>query len=430
MTSTIPSKKPYRKAPPQHREIRHELPILHDDQDGVILAEQSQVTEARATQGPVPVHEQKGFSYTKSGHLKQQMDGYEVCNVNFSSSWSLESSSDKEIAGCRAQMNLQSRTLPPVFLHRGRTGKRSVKHSRRLGRRQLGKFMSRSIETVVVSGDEGQKPNCSFKSRSVERSLVFKEPAEVLAPRKFRAPPIHLPLKGILKQTGTLEVQPENLHKSRSVETLAHSRCSRKYSDPQVCLSRQGKHTPEQNSINRAESIRRREKITEEKLQFSRFLDEITHSVLSPVHLHSLGQCRGGDRNQDSPTSPRCSIPERQKESWPECAKWTAEKSPHLSRKKAEWRNEGTGMTSCRKKPTEEMERAARLRRNPVLVRYGSREEFLSTERQVVDLSQCPLQHLVDLCLAWVSSELQQHLPLSKTPSQEGGCNKGPTCSE
>nr|XP_056708498.1 tight junction-associated protein 1 [Euleptes europaea] len=42
MTSTIPSKKPYRKAPPQHREIRHELPILHDDQDGVILAEQSQ----------------------------------------------------------------------------------------------------------------------------------------------------------------------------------------------------------------------------------------------------------------------------------------------------------------------------------------------------------------------------------------------------
>lgn len=42
MTSTAPSKKPYRKAPPQHREIRHELPILRDDQDGIILAEQSQ----------------------------------------------------------------------------------------------------------------------------------------------------------------------------------------------------------------------------------------------------------------------------------------------------------------------------------------------------------------------------------------------------
>ncbi|XP_015673558.1 tight junction-associated protein 1 [Protobothrops mucrosquamatus] len=42
MTSTVPSKKPYRKAPPQHREIHHELPILCDEYDGVILAEQNQ----------------------------------------------------------------------------------------------------------------------------------------------------------------------------------------------------------------------------------------------------------------------------------------------------------------------------------------------------------------------------------------------------
>ncbi|XP_057876955.1 tight junction-associated protein 1 isoform X1 [Melospiza georgiana] len=42
MSSTAPSKKPYRKAPPQHREIRHEVPIIRDDRDGVILAEQSQ----------------------------------------------------------------------------------------------------------------------------------------------------------------------------------------------------------------------------------------------------------------------------------------------------------------------------------------------------------------------------------------------------
>ncbi|NXA10143.1 TJAP1 protein, partial [Sapayoa aenigma] len=44
MSSTAPAKKPYRKAPPQHREIRHEVPIIRDDQDGVILAEQCQVT--------------------------------------------------------------------------------------------------------------------------------------------------------------------------------------------------------------------------------------------------------------------------------------------------------------------------------------------------------------------------------------------------
>ncbi|NXF37015.1 TJAP1 protein, partial [Nyctibius bracteatus] len=40
MSSTAPSKKPYRKAPPQHREIRHEVPIIRDDQDGYPLCTQ------------------------------------------------------------------------------------------------------------------------------------------------------------------------------------------------------------------------------------------------------------------------------------------------------------------------------------------------------------------------------------------------------
>ncbi|NXF75399.1 TJAP1 protein, partial [Sclerurus mexicanus] len=39
MSSTAPSKKPYRKAPPQHREIRHEVPIIRDDQDGESLTD-------------------------------------------------------------------------------------------------------------------------------------------------------------------------------------------------------------------------------------------------------------------------------------------------------------------------------------------------------------------------------------------------------
>ncbi|NXX42239.1 TJAP1 protein, partial [Tricholaema leucomelas] len=39
MSSTAPSKKPYRKAPPQHRETRHEVPIIRDDQDGEPLTD-------------------------------------------------------------------------------------------------------------------------------------------------------------------------------------------------------------------------------------------------------------------------------------------------------------------------------------------------------------------------------------------------------
>ncbi|XP_058880875.1 tight junction-associated protein 1-like isoform X2 [Acipenser ruthenus] len=34
MTSAAPVRKPYRKAPPQHREIRHDLPVLRDELDG------------------------------------------------------------------------------------------------------------------------------------------------------------------------------------------------------------------------------------------------------------------------------------------------------------------------------------------------------------------------------------------------------------
>lgn len=425
MTSTVPTKKPYRKAPPQHREIHHELPILRDDQDGVILAEQSQVTETRAAKGLVPLRQQKGFSYTKAGQLNQQVDGYEVCNVNFSS-WSLESSSDKEITGCRAKLKLKSRTLSPVLLHSGKSGRRSVKHCRHPSRGRLSKFMSRSVETVVVSGDEGQRPTCSFKSRSLERSLMFKEPAEILAPRKFRVPPTHLPLKGILKQTEVLAVQPESLRKSRSVETLARGCCSRKYSDPQLCFSRQYKRTLERGNITSSESLRRKEKITEEKLQFSKFLDEITHRVLSPVHLHSLGEGRTGEGSQDSPTSPRCSTPERQMEAQPGATKRSAEKCPRPTRRKGERKHEGLEVISCRRKPPEEMEKATKLRRKPLLVRKDSKEKFPSVEKWVVDLCQSQLQHLVELGLARCLLSSSMCLHVRHLVSWEGGTRVRP----
>ncbi|MGH0181112.1 UNVERIFIED_CONTAM: hypothetical protein FKN15_005866 [Acipenser sinensis] len=36
MTSAAPVRKPYRKAPPQHREIRHDLPVFRDELDGAM----------------------------------------------------------------------------------------------------------------------------------------------------------------------------------------------------------------------------------------------------------------------------------------------------------------------------------------------------------------------------------------------------------
>lgn len=415
MSSTAPSKKPYRKAPPQHREVRHEVPIIRDDQDGVILAEQSQVTACRVAKGLTPLHQQTGFSYTEAGQLKQA-EGFEVRNRNFSSSWSLESSSEKEVAGCRAELNIKSQTVSPALPRGGKMGQRSGKRYPNRSHGHLSKFVSRSMETVVVSGDERRRSTCSFKSRSLERSLMFKEPPEVLTPRKFRVSSTHLPLKGILKQTNMTGPCPENLRKSRSVETLSRGRGSRKYSDPQLCLGRREKCSLEHSSSSAANFVKRREKITEEKLQFSKFLDEITQRVLSPIRLRSLGETRGAEQDQNSPLFPRSSVPEGQGEGHQQGVKIkrASERSPCPSRRKAEKKCEGLGVASCQRKCAEEAERASGLRKKPVLGRKDSKEKLLSLERRVVDLCQDELQQLAG------TSSGQQHSLSSWKSSAEG----------
>ncbi|KAJ7404259.1 tight junction associated protein 1 [Willisornis vidua] len=429
MSSTAPSKKPYRKAPPQHREIRHEVPIIRDDQDGVILAEQSQVTTCRVTKGLTPLHQQTGFSYTEAGELKQA-EGFEVCNLNFSSSWSLESSSEKEVAGCRAELKIKSQTVSPALPRSGKMGQRSGKRCPNRSRGHRSKFVSRSMETVLMSGDERHHPTCSFKSRSLERSLIFKEPPEVLTPRKFRVSSTHLPLKGILKQTNMTGSCPESLCKSRSVETLCHGHGSRKYSDPQLCLSPREKRSLEHSSSSAADSVKRREKITEEKLQFSKFLDEITQRVLSPSRLRSLGETRRAVQDQNSPLFPRSSVPEGQREGHLQGVKTkhATERSPCPSRRKTEKKCEGLGMASCLRKCAEEAGRVSRLRKKPVLGRKDSKGK-LSLERRVVDLCQYELQQLADLGLAGTSSG-QQHSLSSWKISAEGRRDESSPCSQ
>lgn len=429
MSSTAPSKKPYRKAPPQHREIRHEVPIIRDDQDGVILAEQSQVTACRVAKGLTPLHQQTGFSYTEAGQLKQA-EGFGVCNLNFSSSWSLESSSEKEVTGCRAELNIKSQTVSPGFPRGGKMGQQSGKQCPNHSHGHLGKFVSRSMETVVVCGDERHHPTCSLKSRSLERSLMFKEPPEVLTPRKFRVSSTHLPLKGILKQTNMTGTCPENLRKSRSVETLSRGRGSRKYSDPQICLSRREKHSLEHSSSGATDSVKRREKITEEKLQFSKFLDEITQRVLNPIRLRSVGETRGAEQEQNSPLFPRSSVPESQGEGHLQGVKTkrAAERTPCPSRRKAEKKCEGLGTASCQRKCAKEAERASRLRKKPIPGRKDSKEKLLSLERRVVDLCQYELQQLADQGLAGTSSG-QQHSLSSWKSSAEGRRDESSACS-
>ncbi|KAM4680268.1 tight junction-associated protein 1 isoform 2-T4 [Amazona ochrocephala] len=412
MSSAAPSKKPYRKAPPQHREIRHEVPIIRDEEDGVILAEQSQVTACRVAKGLTPLHQQRGFSYNKAGQLKQA-EGFEVCNLN-SSSWSLESSSEKDVTGCRAELNIKSQTVSPALPHGGKMGQRSGRRCPTRSHGHHSRFMSRSMETVVVPEDERHHPTCSFKSRSLERSLMFKEPPEVLTPRKFQVSSAHLPLKGILKQTNTGGLCPESLRKSQSEETLSCGRSSCKYSDPQLCLSQREKKSLEHSSSSAAGSVKRREKITEEKLQFSKFLDEITQRMLSPIRLCSLREARGAEKDQNFTLLPRRSVPEGQRVK----TKRVAERSPRLSRRKAEIKCEELGMASSQRKCSEEAERASRLRKKPVPGRKDSKGKLLSVERRVVDLCQYELKQLADLGLGGTSSRQQHSLSSWKSSAQ------------
>lgn len=430
MSSTAPSKKPYRKAPPQHREIRHEVPIIRDDQDGVILAEQSQVTACRVAKGLAPMRQQTGLSCTEAGQL-EQAEGFEVCDLNFSSSWSLESSSEKEVAGCRAELNVKSQTVLPALPRGRRMGQQSGKRCPNRTRGHLSKFVSRSMETVVVSGDEKHHPACSFKSRSLERSLMFKEPPEVLTPRKFRVSSTHLPLKGILKQTGLRTgTCPETLRKSRSVETLSRGRGSRKYSDPQLCLGCREKRSLERSSGGAADSVKRKEKLKEEKMLFSKFLDEITQRVLSPIRLRSLGETRGAEQNQNSARFPRGFAPESQGEGHLEEVKTKRAKERSLcpSRRKTEKKCEGLGVASCHRNCAEEAERVSILRKKPILGKKNSKEKLLSLERRVVDLCQYELQKLADLGLAGTSSG-QQHSLSSWKSSAEGRRDESSPCS-
>lgn len=420
MSSTAPSKKPYRKAPPQHREVRHDVPILREDQDGVILAEQSQVTDYRAAKGLAPLHQQTGFSYAEAGQLKQA-EGTEAGNLNFSSSCSLESSSDKELAGRRAGLSLKSWTLSSRLLPFGKARRRSGKPCKPHSCGRLSKFMSRSVETVV-SGDEGQAPTCSFKSGSLERSLMFKEPAEVLAPGMLRVSSTHLPLKGILKQPGLLGVCPETLRKSRSVEALTRGHDSRKYSDTLLCLRKRERRSQERSSSSGSsavDSTKRKEKLTEEKVQFSKFLDEISQRVLSPSHLRSVGESRGG--GQESPSSPRVSTPEGQKETQSEGAKAkrAAERKLCQRQRNAEKRCEAQEMASSQRQPTEEAEQSPQPRKKLIFVRKDSKEKLISVERKVADLCQDELQQLAERGLAGMSSGQQQLLSSWKN-NQEG----------
>ncbi|KAG8536116.1 hypothetical protein GDO81_027086 [Engystomops pustulosus] len=203
MSSTAPTKKPYRKAPPQHCEVRHEPPGAREE-----------------------VPEQLSSQVMAGGGAGYQR----TC-------FSRAEDADSEGVGKGRPRTLLRRVKS--LRAKGKVGK----SKRMMG---LRRFLSHSEENIAASVPG--KPE--GKSRSLERSLVFKEPAEVLSPKKAQHRSRGQPLKGILKQPGAL----------RSPSSLAPSQA--------------GSPSPDRKTL-------------QDRSDFSRFLDEITSRVLSPTNLQT-----------------------------------------------------------------------------------------------------------------------------------------------
>lgn len=130
-----------------------------------------------------------------------------------------------------------------------------------------------------------------YKATSLERSLVFNERAEILAPRQPHQTGVPAPSKGILKN-GALATT-DRLRKAKSIETITVRPVGREASSalgPARPLQRE-KQPPNTLDLSTPKKLpgTERMKLVEEKLRFSEFLNEITRQVLSPSSLSSLG---------------------------------------------------------------------------------------------------------------------------------------------
>ena len=319
MTSAGPARKPYRKAPPQHRETRHSLPVFREDlgvSAGPPTGSPGMAPPSPGTQHDpcqvicfrnhtVPVLQRTRFTNPYPVKRPPSPDGANV----FSSSWSLASDSELDVSSLSS---LDVTVLPPprIFSH----GAVGVSLPPRSHHPNMSRFLSRSEDLLPLSAEDERATSESSQQylhgsspfRSPERALAFKETTEIFAPPRGKRPQrdprpqahaLPLPPKSILKQPSPPPCLPpaDYLRKAKSVEMLGQGR-GRGHKPKSTSLDReqgglnQGKSSPAlPYSVSSSSPADRGMHRLEEKVKFSQFLDEITYSVLSPANLHQLG---------------------------------------------------------------------------------------------------------------------------------------------
>ncbi|TRY95386.1 hypothetical protein DNTS_010957 [Danionella cerebrum] len=297
MTSAAPARKPYRKAPPQHRETRQTVPVFREDVAGTALQSSVQPDPCQVT-------------FSRKHATALQRTRFTGPHPESSGRAVLSQVSDSEF-DISSLSSLELDILPPPRIFS--QGSLNVRlPSKDLQEHKMNRFISRSDGLLVLSdlsSSESSQERIRFSSslhssRSDERSLGFKKRAEVLASRQEQRPPLvssqrHTnPPKSILKQPQQLGVSIlDNLRKSKSVEMLNQAESPGHRRKPKS-KSLEREQSPRVSPTGRTASTSSispssmlpdwKMQLLEEKVKFSQFLDEITHSVLSPASIKML----------------------------------------------------------------------------------------------------------------------------------------------
>lgn len=257
MTSAAPARKPYRKAPPQHRETRHAPPVTlptpapqHD---------LSQVNQHSLSTPPTTLL-RRSISAKRSRSYGLPRGGPTSTLPRSDSEPEVSSLSSLEVC------------VPPS----GRSTSRSQRT-----------HPSRTMSSQSPAA--GKKPSPSHRLPE-ERHRSTRWPHTVAA--SATAP------RSILKQPGSLESKHtyDIIRKSQSVEMLGDGR-GRESHAPQPPVH--SLRPSERCGVARRSSdpsspcgtrYNQRTHVLKEKVRFSNFLDEITCRVMSPAHLSQLGK--------------------------------------------------------------------------------------------------------------------------------------------
>ncbi|XP_006806904.1 tight junction-associated protein 1 isoform X1 [Neolamprologus brichardi] len=308
MASAAPARKPYRKAPPQHRESRHALPTAPPPP-----APQPDINQVIKHTLKTPPHPPQ--------HLARQRLSGDGMRPGVPTPPPPLSDSELEVSSLSS---LELCTPPPLFrghIHQPSSARTAVAgmtasgHDARIPhgkpRPQRG-TSPRNVKTSINTGNQaflGHGSSAPAPKQAVScnprgRHHIYCTNAAGRT-RTASAP------RSILKQPTSLGVEPVDIiRKSKSVEMLddGRGRSSASRCPPTPSLDRveqQGLTWRRSSSL--PSPVRTdwnwRMQALQEKVRFSNFLDEITCRVLSPARLTLLG--RSASKEYISPASQR-----------------------------------------------------------------------------------------------------------------------------